>query len=64
MVDINVLVNRLLALRGVAAQAIDKALQTGVSLVSDTTLHELAELLARSRFDQYLSQLEHQQFFS
>jgi len=64
VVDTNVLVSRLLAPRGVAAQAVDKALQTGVLLVSDDTLAELADVLARPRFDPYLSQHERQHFFS
>jgi uncharacterized protein len=64
VVDTNVLVSRLLAPRGVAAQAVDQALQTGVLLVSDATLEELAEVLARPRFDPYLSKQDRQRFFS
>lgn len=63
VVDTNVLVSRLLAPRGVAAQAVDKALGTGVLLVSDATLEELAQVLARPRFDPYLSPSDRQQFF-
>jgi len=63
VVDTNVLVSRLLAPRGVAAQALDKALQTGVLLVSDATLTELAEVLARPRFEPYISQQDRQRFF-
>lgn len=63
VVDTNVLVSRLLAPREVAVQALDKALQSGILLVSDSTLEELAEVLARPRFDPYLSQSERQQFF-
>lgn len=51
VVDTHVLVSRLLAPGGVAAQALDRALKTGVLLVSDATLHELSEVLARPRFE-------------
>lgn len=64
VLDTNVLISRLLAPRGVAAQAVDKALSTGVLLVSDATLQELGEVLARPRFDPYLSSAARQQFFS
>lgn len=64
VVDTNVLVSRLLAPRGVAAQALDKALQTGVLLMSEATLQELADVLARPRFDPYLSRQDRQRFFS
>lgn len=63
VVDTHVLISRLLAPSGVAAQAVDKALQTGVLLVSSETLEELANVLARPRFDSYVSALERQQFF-
>lgn len=64
VVDTNVLLSRLLAPRGVAAQAVDKALRTGVLLVSGATLEDLAKVVARPRFDPYLSQKERQHFFS
>jgi uncharacterized protein len=64
VVDTNVLVSRLLAPRGVAAQALDKALKTCVLLVSDATLDELSEVLARQRFEPYLSAQDRQRFFS
>jgi len=64
VVDTNVLLSRLLAPRGLAAQAVDKALQTGVLLVSDDTLQELADVLGRPRFDAYLLPHDRQRFFS
>ena len=55
VVDTNVLVSRLLLPGGTAARAVDRALANGVLLVSDETLTELAEALARPRFDRYAS---------
>ena len=64
VVDTNVLLARLLAPRGVAAQAVDLALSRGVLLVSEATLEELAEVLARPKFDPYLSHEERQRFIA
>ena len=55
VVDTNALISRLLAPRGVAAQALDRALAGGILLVSDATLQELVEVLWRPRFDAYLT---------
>ena len=63
VVDTNVLVSRLLAPGGVAARAVDKALLSGVLLVSQATLTELAEVLARPCFAPYLSAQDRQRFF-
>ncbi len=51
VVDTNVLVSRLLAPRSTAAKAVDVALAQGRLLGSDETLAELAEVLARPKFD-------------
>ena len=64
VVDTNVLLGRLLAPRGVAARAVDRALARGVLLVSEATLEELAEVLARPKFDPYLSRQERQRFIA
>jgi len=60
--DTNLLVSRLLAPGGTAARAVDRALESGVLLVSDDTLAELARVLARPRFDPYVSPGEREQF--
>ena len=62
VVDTNLLVSRLLAPGGMAAQAVDRVLANGVLLVSDATLEELVEVLARPRFDPYVSIAERAQF--
>ena len=64
VVDTNVLLGRLLAPRGMAAQAVDLALAHGVLLVSEATLEELAEVLARPKFDPYVSHQERQRFIA
>jgi uncharacterized protein len=62
LLDTNLLVSRLLAPSGTAARAVDHALETGVLLVSEETLAELARVLARPRFDPYVSPTEREQF--
>ena len=58
----NALVSRLLLPRSVPAQAVRRAVEEGRLLVSDATLGELAEVLARAKFDAYVSVEERQEF--
>lgn len=53
--DTNCLVSRLLAPTGTVARAVDKALGSGVLLVSEETMAELVRVLARPKFDPYLT---------
>ncbi len=62
VLDTNTLISRLLVPGGTAARAVDHALALGVPLVSDDTLAELAEVLARPQFDRYVSMPERQRF--
>lgn len=62
VVDTNVLVSRLLAPRSTAAKAVDRALAQGSLLGSDETLAELAEVLARPKFDPYVSRDDRRDF--
>jgi putative PIN family toxin of toxin-antitoxin system len=62
VLDTNTLVSRLLAPGGVAARAVDHALQHGVLLVSEPTLAELVEVLARPKYRPYLSPDDRQRF--
>jgi putative PIN family toxin of toxin-antitoxin system len=64
VIDTNLLISRLLAPRGVAAQALDRALREGVLLVSDATLGELVEVLWRPKFDRYLTREDRQRFLT
>lgn len=63
VLDTHTLISRLLVPAGVAGRAVDQALAQGVLLVSEATLAELAEVLARPKFDRYLNQEERQQYF-
>jgi len=60
--DTNVLVSRLLAPSSTAAQAVDQALAHGNLLGSKETLAELAEVLARPKFDPYVSREDRREF--
>lgn len=62
VLDTNALIRRLLAPTGVAAKAVDHALASGVLLLSGETLGELAEVLARPKFDRYVSIADRQHF--
>jgi putative PIN family toxin of toxin-antitoxin system len=62
VIDTNLLISRLLAPRGVAAQAVDHALSQGVLLVSEATLAELVEVLWRPKFDRYLTREDRDRF--
>ncbi|MDW3687711.1 putative toxin-antitoxin system toxin component, PIN family [Cupriavidus sp. CV2] len=62
VLDTNALISRLLVPTGVAAKALDHALASGVLLLSEETLGELAEVLARPKFDRYVSIADRQHF--
>jgi uncharacterized protein len=53
VLDTNVFVSGVMLPLSVPRHAVDKALDYGVLLFSDTTMTELAEVLFRSKFDQY-----------
>ncbi len=55
VVDTNVLISRLLLPRSVPARAFDRVLSQARPLISDATLYELADVLARPKFDAYVS---------
>jgi putative PIN family toxin of toxin-antitoxin system len=61
--DTNALVSRLLLANSVPAQAVHKAVNEAQLLVSDATMTELADVLARPKFDAYVSLEDRQQFF-
>ncbi len=63
VVDTSTLISHLLLPSSVPAQAVRKALNSGDLLVSDATLQELADVLARSKFNKYLSDQERREFF-
>ncbi len=61
--DTNTLISHLLLPSSLPVQAVRKGLRHGQLLVSDDTLDELADVLARPKFDRYISLEDRQQFF-
>ncbi len=61
--DTNTVISHLLLPHSVPAQAVQKALNSGDLLVSNASLQELADVLARPKFDKYLSDQERREFF-
>ena len=62
VVDTNALVSRLLLPSSVSGQAVRKAVDNSILLVSEATMNELADVLARPKFDRYISLEDRQQF--
>ena len=62
VVDTNVFVSAIALPLSVPRKAVDKALDHGVLLFSESTLTELAEVLSRSKFDRY-SEIEERMLF-
>lgn len=62
VVDTNVMISRLLRPPSVPGQAMRCAVDEGTLLVSEATMGELADVLARPKLDPYVSVEERQQF--
>ncbi|HUE52885.1 MAG TPA: putative toxin-antitoxin system toxin component, PIN family [Terriglobales bacterium] len=60
--DTNALISRLLLPSSIPGQAVRKAVDNGLLLVSEATMEELADVLARPKFDRYISLEDRQQF--
>ncbi|MBZ5663840.1 MAG: putative toxin-antitoxin system toxin component, PIN family [Acidobacteriia bacterium] len=60
--DTNCLVSRLLLPSSVPGRAVRQAVDHGILLVSEATMNELADVLARPKFDRYISLEDRQQF--
>lgn len=63
IVDSNVLISRLLQPKSVAARAVTRMVTGARLLVSEETLAELAQTLARDKFNPYVSLADRQGFF-
>ena len=61
--DTNVFVSALLIPTGVAAKALNHALENAVVVASEETLVELGTVLSRPKFDRYLSADERGEYF-
>ncbi len=62
VVDTNGLISRLLLPQSVPGRAVRHAVDVGSILVSEATMAELATVLARAKFDAYVSVADRQQF--
>lgn len=62
VLDTNTLISRMVLPQGTAGRAVDKALGAGTLLASEETFAELTEVLARPKFDRYVSRADRQQF--
>ena len=60
--DTNVLVSRFILPHSVSAQVIERIELEATLLFSDETMIELADVLARSRFDRYINRQDRQDF--
>ncbi len=62
VVDTNVFVSRLLRFDSVPGRAAEKAIHKAVLLVSQSTMSELADVLAKPKFDHYVTIEQRLQF--
>ncbi len=60
--DTNVLVSRFILPQSISAQAIRRVELDSILLFSDATMMELADVMARSRFDRYVSRENRERF--
>ena len=63
VIDTNIFISRLLLPDSVPGRAATHAIDAGIVLVSEDTLTELADVLARPKLDAYLTLKTRQQFF-
>ena len=62
VVDTNTLVSRLLLSQSVPGRAVRRVVDEAQILVSEETMSELADVLARAKFDRYVTIEDRQQF--
>jgi uncharacterized protein len=60
--DTKCLISRLLLPKSMPSQAVRQAVDRGILLVSEATMNELADVLARPKFDRYINLEDRQQF--
>jgi len=64
VVDNNALISRLLLPDSTPGRAVRKAVDEAQLLVSEATLYELADVLARRKFDRYVGVADRQRFLT
>jgi putative PIN family toxin of toxin-antitoxin system len=62
ILDANVIISALLFKKSLPRQALDKARKQGIVLMSQSIWSEISEVVARPKFDKYLSSQERQLF--
>ncbi len=62
VVDTNALISRLLLPDSVPGRAVRRVVDEGQLLISEATMIELADALARAKFDRYVTLADRQQF--
>ena len=62
VIDTNVLVSRLILPQSLPADAVRKAEREGRLLISDATMYELADVLSRPKFDNYIGREDRKGF--
>ena len=62
VVDTNAIISRPLLPTSIPGRAIDKAVEEAQLLISEATLEELADVLARAKFDPYITVGDRQEF--
>lgn len=64
VLDANVIISAALIKAGKARQALDKAQEIGIILLSESVLSELETVLSRPKFDKYLTASERMRFLT
>lgn len=62
VVDTNLLVSRLILPHSISAQVVSRLELNAILLFSDATMNELADVLSRPKFDQYVTLADRERF--
>jgi uncharacterized protein len=62
ILDANVFVSAIISNQSKARQAFDRAVDTGIILMSDSVFLEISEVLLRPKFDRYIDRAKRQNF--
>lgn len=62
--DANVIVSASLIEESTSADALYRAIDSGIILISENTLHEIRDVLSRKKFDRYVARSKRRQFLN
>ena len=62
VLDANVFVSAIISSQSTARQAFDRAVDTGIILMSNPVFLEISEVLLRPKFDRYIDRVKRQNF--